>query len=204
MNKTEPIYHHRDVEKFLKILKDWNENYHVAAMVGIHWGLRVSDILALEIGQFVAGTEKRIQITNSIRLVEIKTGRERYITITPHMNRVLYRHIKRCVKRAGAYDSTLPLIASQKRDGNGRPKPLTRQRLWEVVSEAARLAEIRERIGTHSLRKTFAYQAWKTGEMGVDQIQKVFGHASIMTTHQYACIPSREEQKIYSLLSFGM
>ena len=203
MNKTEPIYHHRDVERFLRILKDWNENYYVAGMVGIHWGLRASDILALQIGQFVAGKEKRIQIPSAIRLVEIKTGRERYITITPHMNKVLYKHIKRRVSKAGAYDSTLPLIVSQKRDREGRPKPLTRQRLWEVVSEAAKRAEIRERIGTHSLRKTFAYQAWKTGEMGVDQIQKVFGHASIMTTHQYACIPNREEQKIYDLLSFG-
>jgi integrase len=205
MNKTEPIYQRRDVEEFLRILNDWNKNYYIAAMIGIHWGLRISDIIALEIGRFVAGTAKRIQVPNMILVTEIKTGRERHITVTPNMKKVLYAHVKRRIAQdGGVYDPASPFIVSRKHGEEGRRKPLSRQRLWEVFSLAAKRAGIRERIGTHSLRKTFAYQAWDTGEMGVDQIQKVFGHASVMTTHQYACIPNREEQKIYGLLSFGM
>ena len=91
MNKTEPIYQKRDVEEFLRILNAWNKNYYIAAMIGIHWGLRISDIIALEIGRFVAGTAKRIQVPNMILVTEIKTGRERHITVTPNMKKVLKR-----------------------------------------------------------------------------------------------------------------
>jgi site-specific recombinase XerD len=94
-----------------------------------------------------------------------------------------------------------PLVLSRNKL-DGKAKPLSRHRLWRVISEAARRLGIKGPIGTHSLRKTFAYQAWDDGER-VDVIQKEFGHASVETTHRYACIPDERQDALYKKMKFA-
>ncbi|MCI6260391.1 MAG: tyrosine-type recombinase/integrase, partial [Pyramidobacter sp.] len=54
----------------------------------------------------------------------------------------------------------------------------------------------------HSLRKTYAYQAWRNG-IRVDVLQKEFGHDSVETTHRYACIPHEQLDLIFRRVDFG-
>jgi len=194
MKTVEPIYSSRDVEKFLEILRAWNRNYYTAAVIGINWGLRVSDTLALKVGQLVAGTEERIQAPDMIRLNEIKTGRERCIIVNRKMKKVIHEHIKHIASKAGAFDPTMPLILSRNRGKDGKGKSLSRYALHSALKSAAQQAGIREHIGAQSLRKTFVYQAWRLG--------MVSGRRSI-EFHQYACIPLREESEIYELMTFA-
>jgi site-specific recombinase XerD len=95
-----------------------------------------------------------------------------------------------------------PLVLSRNKKDGG-VKPLSRYRLWKVISDTAKKLDIKGPIGTHSLRKTFAYQAWKDGER-VDVIQKEFGHASIATTHRYACIPDERQEGLYKKINFAL
>jgi integrase len=201
LEKTVPIESKKEIFSLLKRLKEWNPNYYIAAIIGIQWGLRCSDILALRIGDVVAGGGARIQIIDRIRIKEIKTGHTRHIFITDKMKDVLYDHIKSLGPRI---DLDAPLALSRNKDSeSGKRKPLSRYRLWRVISQTARDIGIKGPIGTHSLRKTFAFQAWN--EHGrIDVIQKEFGHASIETTHKYACIPDEHRDELYKKINFAL
>ncbi|GHV50367.1 site-specific integrase [Synergistales bacterium] len=197
MRKVVPIRSKQDIVKFLKRLREWNANYYIAALIGIQWGLRCSDILALQIGDVVAGSGTRAQIIDRLMVRELKTGHERHILITDEMKDVLREHIK---SLGSPIDMEAPLVLSRNKSG-GKAKPISRKRLWSVVSRTAGELGISGPIGTHSLRKTWAYQAWMGGER-VDVIQKEFGHTSVDTTHRYACIPDERRDNLYKKSTF--
>jgi integrase len=199
MKKTVPVRSKVDIQRLLKCLMEWNPNYYIAAVIGIQWGLRCSDILALRVGDVLAGEGARVRIADRLMVREIKTGHERHILVTDGMKDVLREHVKRLKTSGGA---SLPLVPSRNRR-DGEIKPLSRHRLWHVISQAARKLGIKGPIGTHSLRKTFAYQAWRGGER-VDVIQKEFGHASVATTHRYACIPDERQDALYEKINFAV
>jgi integrase len=199
MNKTVPIRTKPEIQGFLKRLREWNANYYIAAVIGIQWGLRCSDILNLRIKNVIAGGGSRIQIKDRITVQEIKTGHERHILITEKMKDVLHEHIRGF---PSPVDMNAPLVLSRNKL-NGDTKALSRHRLWRVISDTARKLEINGPIGTHSLRKTFAYQAWSDGER-IDVIQKEFGHASVDTTHRYACIPDERQDSLYEKMNFAL
>ena len=199
MKKTVPIRDKNEIYRLLNYLRAWNSNYYIAAVIGIQWGLRCSDILALQVGDVVAGEGARIQIIDRIMVQEIKTGHERHILITEEMKDVLYEHIKRF---KSPVNMNAPLVLSRNKQ-EGKEKPLSRYRLWRVISDAARELGIKGPVGTHSLRKTFAYQAWRDGER-VDVIQKEFGHGSVEITHRYACIPDERQDGLYKNMNFAI
>ncbi|MDO5115986.1 MAG: tyrosine-type recombinase/integrase [Synergistaceae bacterium] len=197
MNQTVPIRTEPEIHAFLRCLKGWNRNYYIAALIGINWGLRCSDILAMQVGDVIAGDGKRVQIIDRLVVREIKTGKVRHIFITDKMRSELREHI-RSMKN---WRRETPLVLSQKKAAGGKFKALSRQQLWHVISVAAALVGISGEIGTHSLRKTYAYQAWRNGTR-VDVIQKEFGHVNIETTHRYAMIPIKEQEEIYRRVNF--
>jgi integrase len=199
MEKTVPIRDKADIHRLLKRLGEWNPNYYIAAVIGIQWGLRCSDILALKAGDVIAGEGSRVQIAGRIMIREIKTGHERHILITDEMRDILREHIK-----GFGYPvrMDLPLVPSRNRR-DGKAAPLSRYRLWRVISSAAGSLCIKGPIGTHSLRKTFAFQAWQDG-VSIDVIQKEFGHASVATTHRYACIPDERQDGLYRTVKFAI
>lgn len=198
MNQTVPIRTEPEIHAFLRCLREWNRNYYIAALIGINWGLRCSDILAMQVGDVaVAGCGRRVHIIDRLAIREIKTGKIRHILVTDKMRRALRGHIR----KMNGWTEETPLVLSQKKDGEGKAKALSRQQLWHVVSVAAAMAGIPGEIGTHSLRKTYAYQAWRNGTR-VDVIQKEFGHVNLETTHRYACIPISEQEDIYRKVNF--
>jgi integrase len=199
MKKTAPIRDKVDVYRFLKHLRSWNSNYYIAAIIGIQWGLRCSDILVLQVGDVVAGEGSRIQITDRIMVREIKTGHERNILITDKMKDILHDHIK---SRGSRVDMDAPLVMSRNKTC-GRQRALSRKRLWAVISQTAKSLGIKGPIGTHSMRKTWAHQAWKSGKR-VDVIQKELGHTSIETTYRYACIPDETRDDLYKAVDFAI
>lgn len=198
MKQTVPLRTEREIHAFLRCLKEWNSNYYIGALIGINWGLRCSDILALQVGDLVAGAGKRVQIIDRLMVCELKTGKTRHILVTDKMRVELHAHIR----SMESWDAETPLVLSQKKSIDGRLKPISRQHFWYVIAEAARRAGLKGVIGTHTLRKTYAYQAWRTG-IRVDEIQKEFGHVNLGTTHRYTMIPDERLEKIYTSVDFS-
>ena len=67
------------------------------------------------------------------------------------------------------------------------------------MNEAARTLGIREKIGTHTLRKTFGYHAYKAG-YDLSQIQKLLNHSSLGVTLRYIGITQEQLDEIYMRL----
>ena len=204
MRRTDPLRTDQEVGRFLHFMSEWNPVYYTACVIGINWGLRASDILALTVGDVLAGEGSRIQIADRVQIVEQKTGKLRDIPVTDKMKDILSAYL-RTLKRRQDYSPDLPLIPSRKHDDGGLCRSITRGHLSWIVSSAAKrlgLARNGRCIAAHSLRKTYAFQAWRNGAR-VDELQKEFGHVSVETTHRYACIPSEQLDLIFSRVNFG-
>ena len=57
-----------------------------------------------------------------------------------------------------------------------KARPISRQRCYQIMNTIAKQAGIEERIGCHTLRKTFGYHYYKmTGD--VVSLQRILGHS---------------------------
>ncbi|MEG1999683.1 MAG: hypothetical protein RR015_06680, partial [Bacteroidales bacterium] len=70
-------------------------------------------------------------------------------------------------------------------------------------SFAAQELGICDELGTHSLRKTYVWQAWSRGE-SLDVIRKELGHSSIEVTERYAAIPLSMTRGVYEKVNFSL
>ena len=67
------------------------------------------------------------------------------------------------------------------RKGGG---PISRQQAYRIINAAARSVGIKDKIGTHTLRKTFGYHAYKAG-VDITLLQSIFNHSAPSTTLRY-------------------
>lgn len=73
---------------------------------------------------------------------------------------------------------------------------LTRQRLWQIIREYARKAEIDITISPHTIRHTFATHLL-LGGADIRSLQELLGHSSIRTTEIYTHLANPELEKLF-------
>ena len=171
MKKVEPI---RDVEKIKKmkdILMKQDYRDYLLFGVGINTGFRISDILQLKV--------KDVKDKTHIEITEEKTGKTK---------RQFINGIKEDIDKyiTGMADHEY-LFQSRK----GTNKPISRVQAYRVLKKAAEKLGI-EKVGTHTLRKTFGYHHYQRNK-DVAILQKLFNHSSPSITLEYIGI-SQDEQ----------
>jgi site-specific recombinase XerD len=87
-----------------------------------------------------------------------------------------------------------PFFLSKKKS-NGKA-PLQRDQTYKIINNAAREIGITEKIGTHTLRKTFGYHAYKSG-VSIEVIQKLFNHSTPSITLRYIGITQDDLDVVY-------
>ncbi|MEK4494484.1 site-specific integrase [Ureibacillus sp. FSL W8-0352] len=168
MNFVEPIRDLDQLKEFEEYFKKTSERNYVMFLVGIHTSLRISDILKLRVGD-LQGTH--------LNIVEQKTGKRKRIVLRPVLRKALADYCKG--KHPNEY-----LFVSRKRTKSGARRPITRQAADKILKDAAKAIGYRDRIGTHSMRKTFAYHYYdQTGD--VASLQKILNHRDQNTTLIY-------------------
>lgn len=175
-----PIREHQQIEEIKEYLRNKNERDYILFILGIHSGLRISDLLALKVEDVLCGERLIIK--------EIKTGKTKSFPLAALIRREVLDYAVRC--------KSPYLFPSRK----GK-KAITRQQAYLILNAAADEAGINEPIGTHTLRKTFAYWAYKQGT-SLELIQKILNHSSSAITLRYLGITQEEIDEVYRTLRF--
>lgn len=169
MNEVQPIKNKRDIERMKQSL---NGRDLLLFILGINTNLRISDLLRL--------TREDI-VDNAIVLVESKTGKTKRI----HLGDNTIAQIKPLLPDTGT------LFPSRKGG-----KPISRQQAWRTLSAAAERAGLNIEFGTHSLRKTFAYHAYKQG-VDLALLMRILNHSSQRETLRYIGIETEDITNVY-------
>lgn len=189
--RAEPI---RDLEKiaaiksYLKAQKKYR-NYALFVL-GINSALRISDILKLKWNQVVK--ENNI-FRESIVIKEKKTGKTKKFPINESMREALYLYRSKSKPKPEVDDY---IFKSRQKDKSGNQKAITRQMTMYMMKDLAKLFGIEDNISTHTFRKTFAYQAWKSG-VPIETLMQILNHSNPSETKIYIGITQDEIDEVY-------
>jgi integrase len=175
MNEVQPIKNKRDINKMKKALAGRPRDL-LLFIIGINTSLRISDILTLKAGDFDG---------DYLILREKKTGKRKQIRI----NKAIQKALKELLPADAKPDSWL--FPSRKGDA-----PISRVQAWRILNDAAKRAGLDIAFGTHTLRKTFAYQAYKKG-VDLALLMRVLNHSSQRETLRYIGIEQENIDDVY-------
>lgn len=162
-------------------------SWELILLVGFNTSLRISDIRRLRVSDLKGKDYVQIQAK--------KTGKEARILINPSARKELNRLL-----------SKMPLDAyvfqSRKRNAiTHKYEPFTRQRCYQIINEIALQAGIEEKVGCHTLRKTFGFHYYKmTGD--IVSLQRILCHGYQRETLRYIGI--EQENIDESLMKLNM
>ena len=175
MTTVEPIRKKADIVKIEKILTQQSKRNLLLFTLGINCGLRISDILALNVSD--------VKDKSYIQINEKKTGKFKRFPINSKLKRMFNDYIKQKKE-----DSPLFLTKYGNR--------LDRVQAYRIIQKACKQAGLEENFGTHTLRKTFGYHYYKKYK-DVVMLQKIFNHSNPDVTLRYIGIDQDEIYKSY-------
>ena len=193
MHTVEPIKSRKTIDDIRAILKAQCLRNELLFTFGINSGLRISDILKIRVKDVVYNTGK---VKSQICVTEQKTGKEKVFPLSG----VIVQDIKRFLKETPGLEPDDFLIKSQKSANGGR---LSRTQAYRIINQAARKAGIDTTlhpIGTHTLRKTFGYYAYKKTD-DITVIQKLMNHSTPEMTLNYIGITQEVLNNVYLQLN---
>jgi len=134
-------------------------------LVGCSTGYRVSDLLSIRVSDGLEG---------SLRIVEGKTGKIRCV----RMDKGVYEAVRGQIRDMGLRSEDYLFGSSRERG-----KPISRQHAHRMIKAVGDELGC-EGLGTHSMRKTYAYNALlETRNLGY--VRRVMNHEYLSTTLFY-------------------
>lgn len=186
MNTVEPIRDLKKIDAVKKYLLGAGKIRDYALFVlGINTGLRISDLLNLKWQDVL--TEKN-KFKDSIYIREEKTGKEKIFPI----NKSAKKALKTLFDSLSDLDLSHPIFISRQ----GKFERISRYSAYRVIHNACKAVGVPGKIGTHTLRKTWGYWAWKNG-VPLPIIMEVLNHSSITVTKRYLGITQDEINRAY-------
>jgi len=152
-------------------LKKWCiDRDYILFLLGINSGLRVSDMLKIKV--------EEIKDKKKITILEGKTKKKRIIYLS-----IIYDELNNYIS---TLEDTVWLFPSRK--GN---KPIGRIQAYNRLVHAAKMVDINEGIGTHTMRKTFGYWHYKQFK-DIAALQKILNHSHPQITLNYIGITNEQ------------
>ncbi len=164
--KVQPI---RDLNVLKKFTGKFKGRDRLMVEMGLRTGLRISDILSLQVKDVYNGSRIKTHIT----LKEQKTDKDNRLIISDALKPLIEDHINN-----NNLTDTDYLFKSRK--GN---KSITTTQAYRVIDKVVKEMCL-EDIGTHSLRKTFGYWHYKTHK-DVAKLQCILNHTDPKETLIY-------------------
>jgi site-specific recombinase XerD len=151
--------------------------------LGVRSGLRVSELLALKVGQVWDGTKVEDGFYVQRKATKGKHAGASLI-MHPDATTALTRWIK-----TGAVSRPPNEFLFRSQQGNGR---LNRRSAWKVLHRAFRQAGVSGMLGTHCMRKTFANNVHQALGGDLFRTAKAMRHSSPLTTLKYLSFKQEE------------
>ncbi len=176
MTTVEPIRKKEDIKKVEEVLRKQNKRNLLMFTIGTNCGLRVSDILALNVGDVMG--------KNYIQIIEKKTGKFKKFPI----NAKLKPMFAEFTRGKSAEEPLFKTIFHNR---------LERFAAYHIIRDACKAAGLEEKVGTHTMRKTFGYHHYKKFK-DVAMLQKIFNHSSPQITLRYIGIEQDQIDESYA------
>lgn len=196
MKTVHPIKDEKKIKLMKLILKE-NEDKNLGLRnlllftLGINTALRISDILPLTIDDV---QDEKNRLRPAITVKEIKTGKLKQFPLNDSITDVMKEYLA-LRGRSGLDSDTSPFLFPSLKT----KKALTRVQAYRILNGAAREVGL-EKIGTHTLRKTFGYHMYKrTGNLAL--VQKLLNHSSSGDTLRYIGIEQEDMDEAYLRLN---
>lgn len=190
MNFVQPI---RDLEKITEVrefLASKSKRDELLFCFGIYTGLRISDILTIRV--------KDVYQKDHFYIVEQKTkkAKQRSRKYTVRKRVPIVSKLK---KLLNYFCEELHPNDYLFKSRQGKNRPITRVRAYEILREAAHHCDLSE-IGTHTLRKTFGYLVYQN-EKDVALLQDIFNHSAPYITLKYIGVNQDAIDNAYNALN---
>jgi integrase len=177
---TEPLRTKEQIDNMMNAIPAGRDR--MLFLIGINSALRVSDLVKLRVSDFDF-SEGRIIVR------EQKTGKAKNHLLHPLVAEKLHQFIL----NRGLKDY---IFCSQK---GGH---ISTQRVRYIITKAAEVCGYKH-ISTHTMRKTFGYQAWKA-KQPFPLIMAAFNHVDPKVTKRYLGIQQDDLDGMTSSLHFGI
>jgi integrase len=173
-------------EKFLAVLRsEHGENFFLLGVMGIRFGLRISDLLSIKFGDFAPNKEL-------LRVYERKTRKMRVQQIDADVRQLVL-----------AYQRTVGAIGTDYIfTGRHERRPMSRTTAWRHLKAAGAILGL-GKVGTHGLRKTFAVEALRASGGNIEAVARMMNHSSGDITLKYYILPSLDIQAAVQKLIAG-
>jgi integrase len=162
-------------------------------LVGLYTGFRITELLSVRWHDCVRQGQVTAALSVERRHMKQKQ-RGRTVALHPEARAALARWYTDDQPASG----TLYVFRSRK----GPNRPLTRQTAWQILMDAYVSCGMSGRLGTHSLRKTFALAVHEQLGRDLYRTQQALGHANIGSTIHYLPVAEAEIQQAIVSVSY--
>lgn len=159
-------------------------------IMGINTAMRISDLLQIRWNDVYDFFAQRYR--EHIFIIEQKTGKRTSIAINSSCLNALELFRETALPVSG-----LEYIFSTK---SNRTRPISRNRAYHIIKDAANAIGIEGNISCHSLRKTLGYQAWKYGNPPA-LIMNIYNHSNMEITKRYLSIDQDDRDELFHSLN---
>lgn len=176
MTTVEPIRSIEHLKKLENYLAKKSSRDLLMFTIGTNCGLRISDIVALKVGD--------VKNKTHIQIIEKKTKKFKKFPINAKLKPMFEEFTKGKRSDEALFKSRF----------NNR---MDRYTAYRILRGACCAVGLQEKVGTHTMRKTFGYHHYKKYK-DVAMLQKIFNHSSPQITLRYIGIEQDQIDESYT------
>lgn len=203
---AEPIKDMDDIMKVSRYLRAHGRyRDNMLFIVGINFGLRVSDLLDLRFSHII---NSNLTFKTTFPIFEKKTRntrkkkKNRYITI----NTAVIEAVTLYLENTPGVTLDSYLFKSEAHNRSDENIPLSRKSVDRILKGIADEVGLNMKVSTHTLRKTWAYHQMVMSNNDPRKLillSKMMGHSSVSITLDYIGITNEEIEEAYRNLNLG-
>jgi len=196
----------KKVKSTVEPIRDWDKIQEIKSLLlseeryrdwlmftlGLNFALRISDLLKFKVSDLY---DADMFPKSRVILREMKTNKENFLTITNGSREGLIQY-QRLMRLQYSDD----YLFKSRQGGN---RPINRVQAYRILQNIVKQAGLTDiNVGTHSLRKTWGYFAYKKFGLSLDSIMLKLNHQSIQSTKRYIGLTAEEKEEIENVVSF--